>query len=138
MRNGGEGNFYLKPNGVFFLKGGRPQVMETDAFARARIAPDFATQSGPMLVIDGRIHPKFNEASENLKRRNGVGVAGEQAIFAIADLPVSFHHMARLFRDGYGVKNALFLDGSISSLHHGQRSDWLFPLGPIVGLVGKK
>ena len=42
-----------------FVDGKRAGVMETRAFLRRNKRPQFATQSGPMLVINGRLHPKF-------------------------------------------------------------------------------
>ena len=116
-RDKGWGNFYLKPNGVFFLRGDRAGVMETEAYVAAATKPDFATQSGPMLVIDGALHPAFLPQSDSLQIRNGVGVAQDgKAVFAISLEPVRFHDFATLFRDRLGCANALFLDGSISSL----------------------
>jgi len=137
-RRDGPGNFHLKPNGVFYMSGGTAGVLETEAYVRANPDPDYATQSGPMLVIDGRIHPRFSADGESRQRRNGVGVAdGHTAIFAISEDYVNFHSFARLFRDRLGCRNALFLDGSISSLHAPElgRSDGFAPLGPIVGLA---
>ena len=112
--------------------------METEAFAASGIRPEFASQSGPMLVVDGRIHPKFSEAGTSLQRRNGVGAPdGHTLVFAISDGWVNFHSFARLFRDHLKAPNALFLDGSISSLYAPDvgRSDGFAPLGPIVALV---
>ena len=137
-RRNGPGNFHLKPNGVFFIDGTKGGVMETEAFAASGIRPEFASQSGPMLVVDGRIHPKFSEAGTSLQRRNGVGAPdGHTLVFAISDGWVNFHSFARLFRDHLKAPNALFLDGSISSLHAPDvgRSDGFAPLGPIVALV---
>ena len=137
-RRNGPGNFHLKPNGVFFIDGARGGVMETEAFARSGIRPQFASQSGPMLVVDGRIHPKFSETGTSLQRRNGVGAPDEHTlVFVISDGWVNFHSFARLFRDHLKAPNALFLDGSISSLHAPDvgRSDGFAPLGPIVALV---
>lgn len=117
QRNG-SGNFHLKPNGVFYFGDGRAGVMETGRFLKARLDPAFATQSGPMLVIDGQIHPKLQPDGESEKIRNGVGVRGErEVIFAISTEPVSFYVFAKLFRDRLGTPNALFLDGSISTLY---------------------
>lgn len=135
----GPGNFHMKPNGVFYVGGNGAGVMETAQYLRTRPATDFATQSGPMLVIDGKIHPKIRVTGESEKVRNGVGVAGSKATFVISEEAVTFHEFASLFRDKLGCRNALFLDGSISSLHAPAlgRSDWLMPMGPIVGLVTK-
>ncbi len=134
----GWGNFRLLPNGVFYIQPGAVGVMETKAFAAAGIEPLYATQSGPMLVIDGALHPSFLIDSTSLKRRNGVGVdADGKAVFAVSDGEVRFHDFATLFRDVLGCRNALFLDGSISSLYvpKWQREDSAFPLGPIIAVT---
>jgi uncharacterized protein YigE (DUF2233 family) len=135
-RRNGAGNFHLKPNGVFWIDGAKAGVSETEVFLRSGRKPTFATQSGPMLVINGRIHPKFSPDGTSLKIRNGVGVTDTgEVIFAISEQGVSFHEFARLFRDQYGCDEALFLDGSISGLYSvetGQRGGYL-PLGPMVG-----
>lgn len=137
-RRNGPGNFHLKPNGVFFINGGKGGVMETEAYLASGIRPQFASQSGPMLVVNGKIHPKFSPTGTSFQRRNGVGAPDPHTlIFAISDGRVNFHSFARLFRDHLNCPNALFLDGSISSLHAPElgRSDFLFPIGPIVALV---
>ena len=134
----GPGNFHLKPNGVFYVRGDRAGVLETGAFLARKIKPDFATQSGPMLVVNGRIHPKFSQESSSRKIRNGIGVKDQHTVvFAIADDPVTFSTFAHLFRDELDCANALFLDGSISSLYAPslERMDWMSPLGPIVGAL---
>ena len=136
--NKGWGNFHLLPNGVFYLLPGRAGVMESKAFATSGIKPFYATQSGPMLVIDGKLHPSFLADSTSFKTRNGVGVTSDgKVVFAISDGPVRFHDFATLFRDDLGCANALFLDGSISSLYipEWQRRDGLFPLGPIIAVT---
>ncbi|MFS8045782.1 phosphodiester glycosidase family protein [Rhizobium sp. BR 314] len=136
--NKGWGNFHLLPNGIFYLLPGRAGIMESKAFAASGIKPFYATQSGPMLVIGGQLHPSFLADSTSLKTRNGVGVAKDgKVVFAISDGPVRFHDLATLFRDDLGCANALFLDGSISSLDipEWQRRDGLFPLGPIIAVT---
>lgn len=137
-RRNGAGNFHLKPNGVFYVKGGSGGVMETDAYARSGIKPDYATQSGPMLVIDGQLHPKFSENGTSAKYRNGVGaIDATHLVFAISDGPVGFYDFALFFRDGLKCRNALFLDGSISSLFAPEldRNDQFRALGPIIGVT---
>lgn len=140
-RAGGPGNFHLKPNGVFYVAEGRAAVAETGAFLRRKPRATLATQSGPMLVIDGRLHPRFSDEGPSKKIRNGVGVSDPlTAIFAISDEPVSFGAFARLFRDELGCRNALFLDGSVSGLHApalGRTDFSLKPLGPMIGAVAR-
>lgn len=115
----GYGNFHMKPNGVFYISGDRAAVAETRAFLKERPQTDLATQSGPMLVINGRLHPRFDRRSTSLKARDGVGVRADgKVMFAISQGEVSFDAFARLFRDGLNCPNALFLDGgSASSLY---------------------
>ncbi len=133
----GASNFHLKPNGIFWIGEASAGVTETSRYLANPPAARFATQSGPMLVIDGRIHPKILPTGTSEKIRNGVCARdGTTAIFAISDEPVTFHAFARLFRDALGCANALFLDGSVSSLYAPDlgRDDEFSPLGPIVGV----
>lgn len=137
-RRNGFGNFHLKPNGVFFLEGKSARVLDTDAFVKSDAKPDFASQSGPMLVIDGKIHPKFSEKGTSFKIRNGVGVTKDGlAVFVLSHGVVTFHQFARVFRDGLNTPNALFLDGSVSSIYSTElgRNEGFLPLGPMVGVV---
>ncbi len=136
-RKNGGGNFHLKPNGVFYIAGEKTGVMETEAFAKSGIKPDFATQSGPMLVINNKIHPRLSPTGTSFKIRNGVGVMDDHtAMFAISNDPVQFYEFASLFKDQLGCKNALFLDGSISSLYSSEVSGvgGYLPMGPMVGV----
>lgn len=139
---GGGGNFGLLPNGVFCAGGARPyRVIESRAFADAGPECRIATQSGPMLVIDGALHPRFLVDSDSRYIRNGVGVSadGQTAWFAISDRAVTFHEFGRLFRDGLGARDALYFDGSISRLYAPslRRADFGRRLGPIIGYVGQ-
>ena len=134
----GASNFHLKPNGVFWIGDGVAGVTETGRYLANPPSARYATQSGPMLVIDGHIHPKIRPDGTSAKIRNGVGIdASGAVVFAIADDPVTFDAFARLFRDGLGCRNALFLDGSLSSLDAPElnRDDEVLPIGPIVGVV---
>ncbi len=137
---GGAGNFHLKPNGVFFIGAGQAGVMETSHFLSARPAASYATQSGPMLVLNGKIHPRIQADGISAKTRNGVGVDSEGlVVFAISNEPVTFYEFASLFRDALHCDNALFLDGSVSALYAPNlgRNDFTLPMGPMVGAVAK-
>lgn len=137
----GFGNFFLKPNGVFFIgTDGKAGVMETDAYARAGIAPAFATQSGPMLVIDGAINPRFLPDGTTRYIRNGVGVRDDgTVVLAITRDEVSLGSFARLFRDAADCPDALFFDGAVSSLAWGSEMeiDSGEPAGPVVAVFAK-
>lgn len=139
--NDGEGNFHMKPNGVFFGSDGEWQIRTTDDFlANVEDRPQFGTQSGPMLVIEGELHPEISADGESRLIRNAVGVDEEgRAHFVISNAPVSFGKLARLYRDGLEVDNALYLDGNVSALWSpaSGRQDSGAPLGPLI-VVEKK
>lgn len=138
----GPGNFGMVPNGVFCVTDGRADVIETRAFQRRKPECRFATQSGPMLVIDGALHPRFLKDSTSRYVRNGVGTTadGKRAVFAISRRAVTFHEFGSLFRDYLKLPNALYFDGSVSRLYAPElnRNDLGFALGPMVGLVVPK
>ena len=115
----GPGNFGMRPNGVLCLMDGRARVIESRTFAANPPACRDATQSGPMLLIDGAVHPRFIEDSPYLNLRNGAGASpdGRTLYLVISDEPVSFHEMATLFRDVLGLFDALYFDGSVSRLY---------------------
>jgi prepilin-type processing-associated H-X9-DG protein len=134
-RREGGGNFHMKPNGVFLVrKDGTAEVVTSERYEDLGDI-SFASQSGPMLVIDGDIHPRFEQDGRSRNIRNGVGIGpGDTAIFAISEVPVSFGRFARLFRDELKSGNALYFDGSVSSLWDpaNARRDIGAPLGPMV------
>jgi uncharacterized protein YigE (DUF2233 family) len=133
----GPGNFYLMPNGVFALTSAGPVVVSTGGYETIGKDVIFATQSGPLLLKDGKINTNFDPASTSTFTRNGVCTIGKVAYFVISDVPVNFYTFARFFRDEIGCKDALYLDGSISSLYSKAlgRHDHGPQLGPILGVV---
>jgi len=134
-RNKGGGNFHLMPNGVFQVRDdGRAEIVTSGAW-RPSAEIRFASQSGPMLVIDGKLHPAFEPDGSSRYFRNGVGIAANgRPLFVISDGPVSFGKFAHFFRDGLKSRNALFFDGSVSALWDpaNGRRDITKPLGPMV------
>lgn len=135
-------NFGLLPNGVFWLDGTEADVSETLAFEKRfdkQTLPKYVTQSGPMLVIDGKLHKTFKSDSQSLNIRNGVGIDKDKKTlyFVISDERVNFHTFARFFRDELKTPNALYLDGSISRLYAFElnRNDQGAMLGPMIGII---
>lgn len=134
-RRDGPGNFHMQPNGVFMVQcGGRPAIYPSNAIPQFRCAPRLSTQSGPMLVIAGKLHPAFEPDGRSRLIRNGVGVRGGKALFVISETPVSLGKFARFFRDGLKTPDALYFDGSVSSLWDpaNGRQDSHSQLGPII------
>lgn len=107
------GNFYMQPNGIFYITEDKKGVVcKSTDFENKNI--QYATQSGPMLVIDGKLHPKFNEGSKNLNIRNGVGILPNgNVLFAMSKKKINFYDFAQYFKK-LGCKNALYLDGFVS------------------------
>jgi uncharacterized protein YigE (DUF2233 family) len=138
--NDGQGNFYMKPNGVFLIN----QKHEARVVSAANYADEltpavWATQSGPMLVLRGDINPDFNASSKNVNIRSGVGVRKDGvAVFAISQKPVNFYDFASLFADKLKCSNALFLDGTISAFYYpGLKEKGPRGFGPMIGVVSK-
>jgi uncharacterized protein YigE (DUF2233 family) len=134
-RRKGGGNFHLMPNGVFQVRrDGRSEIVTG---ANWKPSPDIriATQSGPMLVISGKLHPAFDHDGSSRHIRNGVGIApGGKPLFVISEDAVSLGKFARFFRDRLKCRDALFFDGAVSALWDpaNHRRDVTVPLGPIV------
>lgn len=107
------GNFYMQPNGVFFIQSGKAGVVKSVDFEK-QSGVRYATQSGPMLLIDGAIHPAFKMGSKNVNIRNGVGILPDgKVLFVLSKVPVNFYEFAEFFKS-HGCMNALYLDGFVS------------------------
>jgi uncharacterized protein YigE (DUF2233 family) len=136
----GSGNFSQQPNGVFLVEGGSARVMTTDDYAKKNPKPSLATQSGPILVHEGKITTSavMNANSTSRKIRNGVcAPSPDQAVFVLSEDPVTFYEFAGFFRDSLHCQEALYLDGTISSLYVPSlnREDRGSDMGPILGVV---
>jgi uncharacterized protein YigE (DUF2233 family) len=139
-RRTGFGNFYRPPNGVFLIDERGARVLTTQEYADASPHPQLASQSGPILVHRGAIteSPVMNPQSTSLRIRNGVcAPSPDVAVFVISDSPVSFYAFAKFFLEQVGCGEALYLDGSISSLYAPQvrRQDHGRDLGPMFGVL---
>jgi len=137
----GVGNFYLKPNGVFWVgKDSTVGIDTTEQYAQRSRAPQWATQSGPMLITDGQLNPQIAPDGPSKFVRNGVCIRdAHTAIFAISEEPISFGRMARFFRDDQGCRNALYFDGVVSSLWAPSlsRKDNTHLLGPMIVVLDR-
>lgn len=133
--NEGAGNFHLMPNGVFSINDGVASVMESNAYLAADPAPQLAVQSGPMLTVDGAIHPRFKAASTSRFVRNGVGVTAEgQVLFAQSIRPVTLWEFAEFFLVN-DAPNSLYLDGSIARMEAPREGRSIFPNIPFAAML---
>jgi len=133
----GQGNFFLKPNGVFFIDAKGPHVVDAADYPALHAGVKLATQSGPLLLKQGQIHPALGPNSASRYIRNGVCAAGSQGVFVISEKPVTLHEFASYFRDVLHCREALYLDGAVSSLYSPSlgRNDHWTELGPMIGAV---
>jgi uncharacterized protein YigE (DUF2233 family) len=134
----GVGNFFMKPNGVFALTEKGACILPSMDYTALKGTVKLATQSGPLLLHRGKLHPQFMQGSKNRLIRNGVGILSPTKVcFAISEEPVNFHEFASFFRDALHCQDALFLDGTVSSLYLPalQRQDFRMELGPMLGVA---
>jgi prepilin-type processing-associated H-X9-DG protein len=138
-RKKGGGNFHLLPNGVFSVEADGWHIRTSDDFAENVMErPQYATQSGPMLLIDGKLHPDVSENGVSVNIRNAVCINKQgRAHFVISQGAVSFGRLARMMRDTLKCANALYLDGSVSALWYpaGGRMDGSAQLGPLIAVM---
>jgi uncharacterized protein YigE (DUF2233 family) len=110
----GKGNFYLKPNGIFYLQDDNTAAICNTTNFMDNVKIKYATQSGPMLVLNGELHPAFIKGSLNVNIRNGVGILpNNHIVFAMSKKEINFYDFANYFKS-IGCTNALYLDGFVS------------------------
>lgn len=136
----GKGNFYLKPNGVFYITDeNKAYITITEKFKYSENIK-YATQSGPMLVVNDKIHDAFAKESKNLNIRNGVGILDNgDIIFVMSKKEINFYDFATYFKN-LGCKNALYLDGFVSRTYF-PKENWIQTdgnFGVIIGVTKNK
>ncbi len=136
-RNAGEGNFFLKPNGIFLIGSKGAAVIRTEEYPLKDVEIQYAVQSGPLLLRQGKTHPSFNANSTSRLHRNGVGVSKDgEVVFAMTDFHSlkfpNLYEFAQLFR-ALGCEDALFLDGDLSQMRSG--ADIMMPSNPFGSII---
>jgi uncharacterized protein YigE (DUF2233 family) len=142
LRKNGYGNFYLQPNGIFLMRDRQAAIVDTDRFAAAQDAllPGvlFATQSGPIMIQNGKINPMFSAASENRLVRNAVCITSPQnVVLAISRGPINFYEFAAFLRDKIACTDALYLDGNISRMYPEDSAEFGPDFGVLIAVVRK-
>lgn len=116
-RHRGWGNFYLKPNGVLAWNSKQAIILSSSQYTKKKFNADYATQSGPMLVLNRQINPIFLPQGKSLKQRNAVGLKNQRLYFVITQQPVNFYTLASFMQNQLKLEQALYLDGSISAIY---------------------
>jgi uncharacterized protein YigE (DUF2233 family) len=97
----GDGNFYLKPNGVFLIDSRGAAVVESSEY-----------------LSHGQINSHFSSDSVNRRIRSGIGViSADHIAFAISRDRVTFYEFAQFFQSALRCDDALYLDGEISKFY---------------------
>lgn len=118
--NGGEGNFYSRPNGVFYVAEGGARIVESGEFNSpgGPAGVREATQSGPLLVVGGEINQNLKPDSRSLYVRNGVGVKSPEEVYLLISAgEVNLYDFASVFQEQLHCRDALYLDGCVSQVY---------------------
>lgn len=120
----GRGNFYQLPfpasiNAVFLIdSSSRANIIPSELYNLDNKSISLATQSGPLMIYNGKINKMFQENSTNFNIRNGVGIDQKGIVyFVISKVPVTFYEFSRCFIDLLNCSKALYLDGAISQYY---------------------
>ncbi len=142
-RHKGGGNFHIQPNGVFLInQWNSPSILTTRSYTKYYGKDNktirLATQSGPMLVINGKLNPRLRKNSTSEYTRNGVCITDKKQLYFIANdglfaKPSNLYYFAKAMQK-LGCKNGLYLDGNISKLYV-KGNNTTFHLGYFVGLL---
>ncbi len=120
----GYANFYMnfgkeaRSNGIFIVTDkNKASVIKANEYKYSENIK-FATQSGPLMLRNGKINPKFTKGSKNKRIRSGVGIIqSSKVVFIISNERVNFYDFASIFKEIFGCKDALYLDGAISKMY---------------------
>ena len=137
---GSDGNFYWQPNGVFYVTQKKKATIVKTSDYKSNAGIRWATQSGPMMIMHGKIRSDFSPKSDKRNIRNGVGILKNgEVVLLMSKRPVTFYEFAEFFKD-QGCVEALYFDGAISQVYYPGviRASNMIPLGPFIGVVVKK
>lgn len=109
---GGNDNFSMQPQGVFAITKTGKAIIVAAIDAKPN-EYNYATQSAPMLVINGQINPRLTK-SESAVVRNGVGILPDgRVLLVLSKWRVTFQEFARFFID-QKCTAAMYMDGAVS------------------------
>ena len=116
-RASGGGNFFIRPGGVFYLRGQNAGIVSINKFKPSSTIA-YAVQSGPMLIENGTINWRLKPSASSRKLRNGVGITRQgQVIFMLSDRETNFYDFACYAQSTLNVRQMLSLDATISKMY---------------------
>ena len=126
-RASGGGNFFIRPGGVFYLRGQNAGIVSINKF-RPSPAIRYAVQSGPMLIENGKINGRLKPSASSRKLRNGVGITGDgKVVFMLSARETNFYDFACYAQAKLNVRQMLYLDGTISKMYQkGDSVPWQY------------
>ena len=126
-RASGGGNFFIRPGGVFYLRGQNAGIVSINKF-RPSPAIRYAVQSGPMLIENGKINWRLKPSASSRKLRNGVGITGDgKVVFMLSARETNFYDFACYAQAKLNVRQMLYLDGTISKMYQkGDSVPWQY------------
>ncbi|MDF1697358.1 MAG: phosphodiester glycosidase family protein [Saprospiraceae bacterium] len=131
----GYGNFYLCPNGALLLNDDNTATIKETQDIKSFKNVVYATQSGPMLLHNGKYNNHLTEGSKNVHIRSGVGVMPDgKLLFAMSKKKMNFYDFASFFKVNQ-CANALYLDGFVSRMYLPEK-DWIQLDGNFGVLIG--
>ena len=94
-RKNAYGNFYLQPNGIFFITKNSVGIMSTEKYLISKPNLMYATQSGPILFLNKKINTLFTKTSNNRLLRNAVcTLSNKEVLFAITKRDMNFYELS--------------------------------------------
>lgn len=103
-------------NGVFVITHtGIASIVKSTQYVTNNVK--YATQSGPLLLYEGEINPKFSRTSVNYNLRNGVGIMPNGQVVMVLAENITLYNFASIFKEKFQCQNALYLDGAISQMY---------------------
>ena len=110
----GKGNFYdPSPNGVFYIGKNDAGITEASFFQNTSDI-SFAIQTGPMLISNNNINPRFEVTSNNRYARTAIGLSNKGGkkilVFVTSKSLVNFHEIANFMKIQQGCEDALHLE----------------------------
>jgi uncharacterized protein YigE (DUF2233 family) len=123
-------NYGISPSGIFYFNAQKAHIIKAKDWSN-QINAKYATQSGPMLLIEGVVNRNLPKGS--YIKRNGVGVRADGKV-VFACFRSNFIDFAVWFKN-QKCTNALYLDGGISDYWTPNTLFSIGKFGPIIGAV---